>query len=113
FVYEARDPAGNTARATCRLLVELPDETPVTNADHLAVDLNSTGNALDVLGNDTDADAGDVITLQSLNTTGTLGTAAIQGDLVEYTPPAGFTGSDSFTYTVHDILGAAATGTVI
>ena len=112
FVYEARDPAGNTARATCRLLVELPDETPVANADHIAVDLNSTGNALDVLGNDTDADAGDVITLQSLNTTGTLGTAAIQGDLVEYTPPPGFTGSDSFTYTVHDILGATATGTV-
>jgi Big-like domain-containing protein/cadherin-like protein/parallel beta helix pectate lyase-like protein len=113
FVYEAKDPAGNTARATCLLLVQLPDDPPVAVTDVLVVDLDSTGNGLDVLANDHDSDPGDVVTLQSVNTAGTLGTAAIQGDLIDYTPPAGFTGNDSFTYTVHDILGATATATVV
>jgi hypothetical protein len=113
FVYEARDPAGNTARATCLLLVQLPDNAPVAGSDVIVVDLDSNGNGLDVLANDTDADAGDVLTLQSVGTAGTLGTAAIAGDLIEYTPPAGFTGNDAFTYTVHDVLGATATATVV
>jgi hypothetical protein len=112
FVYEARDPAGNAGRATCLLLVQLPDDPPVAASDIILVDLNSTGNGLDVLANDHDPDAGDAITLQSVNTTGTTGTVAIQGDLIDYTPATGFTGNESFMYTIRDILGATATATV-
>ena len=35
-----------------------------------------------------------------------------QGNWVAYTPPAGYTNVDSFTYTVSDGRGATATGTV-
>ncbi len=40
------------------------------------------------------------------------GTVVLAGGNVTYTPPAGFTGADSFAYTVSDALGATATATV-
>lgn len=112
FVYEASDGTGNTGRATCALVIQLPNAAPVAEFDAFLVDMNSTANGLDVLGNDHDADPADFISLQSVNTSGTLGTVVIKGDLIEYTPTAGFTGFDYFTYTIHDIRGANSTATV-
>lgn len=40
------------------------------------------------------------------------GTAVLQGAAILYTPPAGFSGSDSFTITITDSHGASSAGTV-
>ena len=50
--------------------------------------------------NDTDAD-GDALTVTAVGAAST-GTVAIIGDQLRYTPPAGFIGAATFTYTVSD-----------
>ena len=56
---------------------------------------------IDVLANDSDAD-GDALTVASV-TQPTNGATAIQTDgSIAYTPTAGFTGEDSFSYTISD-----------
>ena len=74
-----------------------------------------------MLANDTDPDAGDTLTVQSVDTTGTLGTVTITnaGADVSYDPNgqfealnAGETDTDTFTYTVSDGNGGTDTATV-
>jgi VCBS repeat-containing protein len=67
---------------------------------------------IDVLANDTDADATDVLSVQSVDLTGTAGSVVNNGTDVDYTPAAGFTGADTFTYTVSDGHGGTDTATV-
>ncbi len=55
---------------------------------------------IDLLGNDTDAD-GDALVLDQVDTP-QHGTVVKQAGGVFYTPDAGFTGTDSFYYGVHD-----------
>src|SRR5262249_9195290 len=40
------------------------------------------------------------------------GTITVRGDWVFYTPATGYTGDDSFTYTVRDGFGGVAVGTI-
>ncbi len=40
------------------------------------------------------------------------GAVGLTNDTITYTPPAGVTGGDSFTYTITDSLGGSATGMV-
>ena len=64
-----------------------------------------------VLANDSDPD-GDALTVTAV-TQGANGFAAIDPDgTVTYAPNAGFTGTDSFTYTVSDGQGGSARATV-
>ena len=79
------------------------DDTASTSAE--------TSVAIDVLANDTDAD-GDALSVQSFG-------QAANGVVVEnpdgtlsYTPDAGFTGTDIFTYTVSDGIDEDAPATV-
>ncbi len=66
---------------------------------------------IDVRANDSDPD-GDALTVDSV-TQPPHGSAAIQADgTVRYTPASGFEGRDSFTYTVGDGRGGAATAEV-
>lgn len=66
---------------------------------------------IDVRANDTDPD-GDSLTTESV-TQPAHGTAAVLGNgNVRYTPGAGFTGADAFTYTVGDGRGATSTASV-
>ncbi len=66
---------------------------------------------VDVRANDSDPD-GDALTVDSV-TQPAHGSAAIQADgTVRYTPASGFEGRDSFTYTVGDGRGGAATAEV-
>ena len=67
--------------------------------------------AIDVLANDSDPD-GDIITIGGV-TTPRNGTVTIVGDaLIEYTPDAGFSGGDSFSYTIRDGKGGVGTAKV-
>jgi len=85
---------------------------PVAVNDAFVVGQNSSGNLLPVLMNDSDPDAGDAISIQSLNLSGILGSASIADTSVAYSPPNGFTGVDHFAYTIRDVAGNVASASV-
>ncbi|QDG52215.1 tandem-95 repeat protein [Persicimonas caeni] len=85
------------------------NKAPVANDDAVSTDEDQPV-AIDVLGNDTDAD-GDTIGLDSVGTPSN-GTTSVNAGMVTYTPAADFNGTDSFSYTVSDGNGGTATGTV-
>jgi len=83
---------------------------PSAVADSFTTSVN-TAYSFDPRANDSDPD-GDPITITS-KTNGSHGTVVINnGSSVTYTPAAGYTGSDSFTYTISDVAGATSTATV-
>ncbi|MFM7470386.1 MAG: Ig-like domain-containing protein, partial [Nodosilinea sp.] len=79
---------------------------PIAQPDQ-ATTSQSTPITLDVLANDTDPDGTLDSTSLAVTAQPTSGTVALNPDgTVTYTPNTGFTGSDSFTYTVKDNAGA-------
>ncbi len=64
-----------------------------------------------LLASDSDAD-GDTLNITVSSVSASNATITVSGGWVFYTPPAGFTNADSFTYTVNDGYGGSATGTV-
>ena len=64
-----------------------------------------------LLANDFDAD-GDTLGIAVSTTSANGATINVSGGWVFYTPPAGFTNGDSFTYTITDVRGGSAVGTV-
>ena len=83
---------------------------PGANDDSVIVAEDSGGNALDVLGNDTDPD-GDVLSVTSA-TQGNDGDVQVTTSGVVYTPHPNFFGTDTFTYTISDQRGGTDTATV-
>ena len=66
----------------------------------------------DILANDTYTE-GDPVVLTAVSPTSIEGGQVIlSGNWVFYTPPAGYAGVDSFTYTIQDTFGFTAVGTV-
>jgi subtilisin-like proprotein convertase family protein len=55
---------------------------------------------------------GDTLALSVSSTSASNATITVSGHWAFYTPPAGFTNADSFTYKVTDTYGGSATGTV-
>jgi uncharacterized repeat protein (TIGR03803 family) len=104
----ATDAHGNTSTGT--FTVNVFDTPP------LAVDDTATTNAgqpvsIAVLANDTDPDGGS-LSIVSVSAPAHGGTAIAPNGSITYTPAAGFTGTDSFTYQVTDNQGGFATATV-
>ena len=103
FTYEARDGRGGTDQANVALTVTSQPDAPVAAGESYTV---QSGGSLDipapgVLGNDSDAD-GDALTA-------VLGANVAHGSLLlrsdgsfTYSPSAGFSGSDQFTYRARD-----------
>ncbi len=91
------------------------NSAPVAVADDASVRQGgvATIGASKLASNDTDADGDSiaVIAVGSASTNG--GTVSLAGGVVTYTPVAGFTGTDLFTYTVTDGYAATAAGNVI
>ncbi len=94
---------GNTAEAS------LSNDLPVANDDSITAPKDGSITA-DVLFNDTDAD-GDTLTITGV-TQGTIGGVTFTANDVTYTPNAGVTGADSFTYDISDGKRGVDTGTV-
>jgi outer membrane protein OmpA-like peptidoglycan-associated protein len=86
------------------------DRPPVAVNDVFTVTGNSASSALDVLANDSDPD-GDPLTIVSVGVPAH-GTAAIAAGRISYTPAAGYTGTDAFTYTIADPKGLTSSATV-
>ncbi|MGQ0681883.1 Ig-like domain-containing protein [Bradyrhizobium sp.] len=101
---------------------DLTDAPPVAHDD---VGWTDTGRIVtatpdQVLGNDSDADAGDMLTIVNVSALSARGAAvSFQNGLLSYDPtvlrgtiPAGETVTDTFTYTMRDAAGATSTATV-
>ncbi len=75
---------------------------------------DTTGNVFDVLANDSSLpDATETLTISAVGTPSAGGTVSIasNGTKIQYTPLAGFTGTETFTYTIQDPSGATAVAT--
>jgi len=79
--------------------------------DSATVAEDSGANTINVLVNDTDANASDTLTITSV-TQGLHGSVANNGTSVSYTPAHNFFGGDSFTYTIDDGHSATDNATV-
>jgi hypothetical protein len=90
--------------------VVFANQPPVANDNQFTVERDSSNNSLDVLANDSDPD-GDPLTIVSV-TQPANGQVSISGNVLLYTPAAGFVGSDTFSYTIDDGFGGQATANV-
>ncbi|MBY6204513.1 Ig-like domain-containing protein [Halomonas denitrificans] len=106
FTYTVSD---GTDTATATVTVSVANDAPVAQSDS-AETVSGVPVLIDVLANDSDPN-GDELELVSVSSASG-GTTSIVGDSVRYASDAGFTGTDSFTYTVRDAGGAEVTGEV-
>ncbi len=103
FTYKANDSHVDSAAATASISISAVAD--IVN-DTVTVNQNSGANALDLLADDTFENPGRAITAVSAASHGTavVNNNGTPGDLTDdfatYAPNAGYTGSDSFTYTV-------------
>ena len=118
YTYTISDGNGGSDTATVNVTVTPVNDDPVANDDSASTNEDKLV-TIDVLANDRDLD-GDAITISALNLTGTLGTVTENPDgTVSYDPNGAFESlnegdlaSDSFSYTLDDGNGGAATATV-
>jgi hypothetical protein len=110
FDYRICDADGTCATATVTVDVTAASSPP-NAVDDTAVTGRSTAVLIDVLANDSDVD-GDLDPTSLSVTTPASGTATTTGQQVSYDPNNGFSGTDTFSYTVCDLLAACDTATV-
>lgn len=110
FGYSITDPDGKIATGTVNVQVTGPYTTP----DVFTVFTDSANNTLDVLANDGHTDNTAYVMIFDVTVQPTHGTlSVIQGTdeanpgSITYTPDAGYTGNDYFTYTITDNIAAA------
>jgi hypothetical protein len=110
FDYTVCDPWGQCATGTATINVELPAPpvatgTAITTPAGAAVDIGPSEVIRRTLG------VGVTLTSWTQPANGTV--EVLADGTVRYAPAAGFTGDDSFTYTVTDRYGRTATATVL
>jgi hypothetical protein len=107
YVYRVvvTDTYGLTATSTAGMLTVNP-QAPVANAVSATVAANSAANpiTLDITGGAADTVA--------IGTQAAHGTATASGTTISYTPTAGYSGTDSFTYTATNTTDTSAAATV-
>ncbi|MEZ4866434.1 MAG: Ig-like domain-containing protein [Caldilineaceae bacterium] len=112
FSYVVSDGKGGTSTGSVTVTVNGPGgpNQPPTATNDAAVTAPGVAVLIDVLANDSDAN-GDALSI-SIDGAPQHGTAVVQNGKVLYTPNAGFSGADSFTYIISDGHGGTATGSV-
>jgi hypothetical protein len=110
FTYTLCDPQGACDVASVTITVNPVNDPPVAEDDTATVDEGATVDVA-VLANDHDVE-GDNLTVVALSDPAR-GSAVVNLDgTVAYTPDAGLSGPDTFTYTVSDGSGGEDTATV-
>ncbi|MGE0743915.1 MAG: Ig-like domain-containing protein [Rhodospirillales bacterium] len=108
FTYTISDGTATTVGSVGVTVTPPPNTPPVANTDTAAT-VAGTPVSVNVLANDSDAN-GDPLTIVGVTTPGH-GTAAINNngtaanpadDFIVYTPAAGYSGPDGFSYTISD-----------
>ncbi|MBL7254562.1 Ig-like domain-containing protein [Paractinoplanes lichenicola] len=109
FTYSIADGDGGTDTAT--VTVTTANAAPVAVDD---VRATAAGVRIDipVLANDSDPNSHPIHVASITQPQAGAGSATLTGDVVGYTPAAGFTGTATFTYVVEDSLGARSTAQV-
>lgn len=111
FTYTITDGFGGSDTATVTITIASGGNRPPVAANDSAQTPPATPVRIPVLRNDNDPD-GDSLSVSSTGTPAH-GTAALNSDgTVTYTPAAGFTGSDTFSYVISDGRGGTATAQV-
>jgi VCBS repeat-containing protein len=112
FTYTASDAAGDVSAAVAVSLVVTAEQPPVANNDSYSVAEGSvlTVAAPGVLANDTGGSGTLTATLATGPSDGTL--SLNSNGSFTYTPKAGFSGMDTFTYTATDGLTTSSAATV-
>ncbi|MFV1873328.1 MAG: Ig-like domain-containing protein [Oleiphilus sp.] len=107
--YSIIDGQGGTASATVAVSVNPENDEPVAVADTASTQEGSSV-VIDVLANDSDID-GDSLTVDSASAIN--GSVTINGDgTITYTPDAGYSGSDTISYSIIDGQGGTASSAV-
>ena len=103
FTYVANDGYADSATATVTITVHSVNDAPVAVADEYETDqdVKLTVAAPGVLANDTDVEGDSLTAVISVYPSHGSVTPLTDGSF-EYTPDAGFTGVDTFKYTVND-----------
>jgi len=119
FTYTIQDNDGETSTATVTVTVTGVNDTPLAVDDNTSA-IEDITVIIDVMGNDNLGDVPtSIITVDAITSEG--GTAVINNngtpadvsdDFIEFTPANGFTGTDTFSYTIEDADGERSTATV-
>lgn len=110
FEFIVNDGTLDSNPATVTIKVTTVNHPPEANDDHVTTDENVPV-VINVIGNDQDVD-GDALVVTSF-TQATSGTVTDNADgSLTYAPNPGYSGTDSFTYTVSDGKGGTGTSTV-
>jgi len=115
FTYRAQDHYSQSTTVTVTITVESQPDYPTAVNDQFTVSKDSTTQSLDVLDNDyTDPDGTQSLSIISVTPGSKGGTVSVSSDAlqVEYTPPSGYSGTETFTYTVEDSDKLTDTATV-
>lgn len=104
------DATSTSATAQIAVTVNAVNDVPVATDDSFSVVQDSSNNSFNFINNDSDAD-GDSLTVTGVNYSGS-GTLTASSSGASYTPAGGFTGSDSFSYTISDGNGGTSEGNV-
>lgn len=106
FHYTVRDKSGNESGAAA---VNVRINARPVAVDDMANTQQDTAVDIDVLANDSDPDGALEPATLDVQTAAEHGSAMVTADgMIDYTPDAGFAGSDMFTYTVGDDDGAVS-----
>ncbi|NNF68828.1 MAG: tandem-95 repeat protein [Acidimicrobiia bacterium] len=119
FAYRVSDSDGAPSDwATVTITVNGVNDAPTAESDIATTD-EDTSVVVEVLDNDTDQDASDILVVSAVDTTGTRGTVTNNGGTVTYDPNGQFehldigdAEADTFSYTVSDGNGGSSTATV-
>ncbi len=116
FTYTIIDSGGLTDTATVTVNVANVNDPPIATDNPFNVDEDSVDNLFDVLFDDSVGPGNEIpvdsISLDSLGTPDSGGTATIVGGQIQYSPAADFFGTETFTYTIVDSGGLTDTATV-
>ena len=109
FTYTISDGQGRTDTATVFIAVAGVNDAPIAQDDSSTTE-QGRPIAILVLANDTDPD-GDQLYIDTTSAP-TGGSVTIDGGTIIYTPVEGYTGTDTFTYTISDRRGETDSATV-
>ena len=102
FTYTVTNEAGSST-ATVTINVQSVNDAPTAVGDAFTVDEGSQNNVFDVLANDTfSPDVNETLRVVSVGSGSAGGTITTDGNRIYYTPAAGFSGTETFNYTLGD-----------